>query len=111
VAACGRAQAPLEVSRERRQGVDAAVLILEQAVRKAGSVDTERLRAALAELDSETPIGRYRVEAGGIQTEARPAVVQILAGRREIVWTEALATAKWRLPYPRWDERKAFAAQ
>jgi branched-chain amino acid transport system substrate-binding protein len=89
----------------------AAVLILEEAVRKAGSVDTERLRAALAELDSETPIGRYRVDAGGIQTAAKPAVVQILAGRREIVWPEALATAKWRLPYPRWDERQARAAQ
>lgn len=89
----------------------AAVLILEQAVRKAGSVDTERLRAALAELDSETSIGRYRVDADGIQVAAKPAVVQILAGRREIVWPEALATAKWRLPYPRWDERQSRATQ
>jgi branched-chain amino acid transport system substrate-binding protein len=89
----------------------AAVLILEEAVRKAGSVDTERLRVALTELDSETPIGRYRVDAGGMQTAAKPAVVQIRAGRREIVWPEALATAKWRLPYPRWDERQMRAAQ
>jgi len=89
----------------------AAILILDEAVRKAGSVETERLRVALAAMDSETPIGRYRVDAGGIQTAAKPAVVQILAGRREIVWPEALATAKWRLPYPRWDERQAHAAQ
>jgi branched-chain amino acid transport system substrate-binding protein len=89
----------------------AAVLILEEAVRKAGSVEAERLRAALAGLDTETPIGRYRVDAGGVQAAARPAVVQIVAGRREIVWPEALATAKWRLPYPRWDERQARAAQ
>jgi hypothetical protein len=51
------------------------------------------------------------VDAGGVQAAARPAVVQIVAGRREIVWPEALATAKWRLPYPRWDERQARAAQ
>lgn len=89
----------------------AAVLILEEAVRKAGSVEAERLRAALAELDSETPIGRYRVDPGGLQIAAQPAVVQILAGRREIVWPDALATAKWRLPFPRWDERQARAAQ
>ncbi len=89
----------------------AAVLILEEGVRRAGSVEGERLRAALAELDTETPIGRYRVGPGGIQAAATPAVVQILAGRREIVWPEALATAKWRLPYPRWDERQARAAQ
>lgn len=89
----------------------AAVLILEEGVRKAGSVETERLRAALAGLDAETPIGRYRVDPGGVQLAAKPAVVQILAGRREIVWPEALATAKWRLPYPRWDERQAHAAR
>ena len=89
----------------------AAVLILEEAVRKAGSVEAERLRAALAELDSETPIGRYRVDPGGMQIAAQPAVVQILAGRREIVWPDALATAKWRLPFPRWDERQARAAR
>ncbi len=83
----------------------AAALILEEGVRKAGSVESEALRSALAELDTETPIGRFRVNAGGIQVAAKPVVVQIVAGRREIVWPEALATAKWRLPYPRWDER------
>jgi branched-chain amino acid transport system substrate-binding protein len=83
----------------------AAAMILEEGVRKAGSVETEALRVALAGLDTETPIGRFRVNAGGIQVAARPVVVQIVAGRREIVWPEALATAKWRLPYPRWDER------
>ncbi len=88
-----------------------AAMILAQGVRKAGSVDAERLRTALAELETETPIGRYRVDAGGIQVATKPVVVQILAGRREIVWPEALATSKWRLPYPRWDERQARAAQ
>jgi branched-chain amino acid transport system substrate-binding protein len=83
----------------------AAAMILEEGVRKAGSVETEALRGALAALHTETPIGRFRVDGGGIQVAARPVVVQIVAGRREIVWPEALATAKWRLPYPRWDQR------
>jgi len=65
----------------------------------------------LAALDTETPIGAYRVDASGAQAAAKPAVVQIVAGRREIVWPESLATAKWQLPYPRWDERKALAPQ
>jgi hypothetical protein len=46
-----------------------------------------------------------------MQVGVKPAVVQIQRGRREIVWPEALATAKWRLPYPRWDERQDRAAQ
>jgi branched-chain amino acid transport system substrate-binding protein len=89
----------------------AAALVLEAGVRKAGGVETERLRAALSALELETPIGLYRVDADGVQVGAKPAVVQILGGRREIVWPEALATAKWRLPYPRWDERQDRAAQ
>jgi branched-chain amino acid transport system substrate-binding protein len=89
----------------------AAALVLEAGVRKAQGVETERLRAALSALELETPIGPYRVDANGAQVGAKPAVVQILGGRREIVWPEALATAKWHLPYPRWDERPHRAAQ
>jgi len=88
-----------------------AALVVEAGIRKAEGVDTERLRAALSTLELETPIGRYRVDANGAQVGAKPAVVQILGGRREIVWPEALATAKWRLPYPRWDERQNRGAQ
>jgi branched-chain amino acid transport system substrate-binding protein len=89
----------------------AAALVLEAGVRKAQGVETERLRAALSALELETPIGRFRVDVDGAQVGAKPAVVQILGGRREIVWPKALATAKWRLPYPRWDERQDRAAQ
>ena len=88
-----------------------AALVLEEAVRKAGGLEQEGLREALAALDTETPLGRYRVDAMGAQVGARPAVVQILDGRRELVWPPALATAQWRLPYPRWDERRVHATQ
>jgi branched-chain amino acid transport system substrate-binding protein len=88
-----------------------AMLVLEAGVRGAQGVDAEKLRAALSALELETPIGTYRVDASGAQVGVRPAVVQIQRGRREIVWPERLATAKWRLPYPRWDERTDRAAQ
>ena len=88
-----------------------AALVLEEGVLKAGVLDQERLREALAALETETPIGRYRVDGAGEQLAARPAVLQVIAGRREVVWPQALATAQWRLPYPRWDERQAHAAQ
>jgi branched-chain amino acid transport system substrate-binding protein len=88
-----------------------AALVLEAGVRAAGGLEQERLRAALAALETETPIGRYRVGRGGVQLGATPAVVQIQRGRAEIVWPRALATAQLRLPYPRWDERQVHAAQ
>jgi branched-chain amino acid transport system substrate-binding protein len=88
-----------------------AMLVLEGGLRKAQGTDTERLRAALSTLELDTPIGPYRVDENGAQVGTKPAVVQIQRGRREIVWPERLATAKWRLPYPRWDERPDGAAQ
>jgi branched-chain amino acid transport system substrate-binding protein len=88
-----------------------AALVLEAAVRAAGTLDQERLREALAALEADTPIGRYRVGEGGVQVGIKPAVVQILQGRREVVWPPSLATAQWQLPYPRWDERQVHATQ
>jgi len=83
----------------------AAAKVLEEAVRRAGGADQEKLREALAALETETPLGPYRVERSGQQAAARPLLLQVQRGRREIVWPEALATAKLR-PYPAWETRK-----
>jgi branched-chain amino acid transport system substrate-binding protein len=83
----------------------AAAKILEEGVRRAGSLEQEKLREALAALETETPLGGYKVERSGAQAAARPLLVQILKGRREIVWPEALATAKLQ-PYAGWEARK-----
>lgn len=85
----------------------AAARVLEQAVRRAATLDQDKLRAGLAALRTETPLGSYEVDpASGVQRGAKVAVVQIQRGRREIVWPPGLATAKWQLPYPRWETRK-----
>lgn len=84
----------------------AAGKVLEEAVKRAGSLDQERLRETLATLKTETVLGGYRLDASsGAQLGARPALMQILRGRREVVWPDALATAMWRLPYPGWGQR------
>jgi len=85
--------------------------VLEAAVRRAGSVASERLRAALASLDMETPLGRYRVDPEtGRQIAARAVLVEILKGRRQVIWPSSLATAAAVLPYPRWDQRTLITA-
>jgi branched-chain amino acid transport system substrate-binding protein len=83
----------------------AAGKVLEEAVRRAGSLDQEKLREALAILETETPLGAYKVDKFGAQTAARPLLLQILRGRRQIVWPEALATAKGQ-PFPGWESRR-----
>ncbi|MSQ49538.1 MAG: hypothetical protein EXR30_04015 [Betaproteobacteria bacterium] len=83
----------------------AAAKVLEEAVRRTGSLETEKLREVLAALETATPLGGYKVERSGAQVAARPLLVQIIKGRREIVWPEVLATAKLQ-PYPAWQARK-----
>ena len=83
----------------------AAAKVLEQAVRRAGSLDQEKLREVLAALETETPLGPYKVDRSGAQLAARPLLLQIVRGRRVIIWPEAYATAKWQ-PYPAWEARK-----
>ncbi len=83
----------------------AAAKVLEEAVRRAGSFDQEKIREALAALETETPLGAYKVARTGAQLAARPLLEQIVRGRREIVWPEAYATAKLQ-PYPAWEARR-----
>jgi branched-chain amino acid transport system substrate-binding protein len=72
--------------------------VLAAAVRNAGNLDHERLRAALAELELPTVLGVYRVAPeNGAQIGFKPAVVQIRRGRPE--------PGTPLLPYPQWNER------
>ncbi len=85
--------------------------VLAAGVRRAASLDQERLRAALAQLETETPLGRYRVEPeSGRQLAAQTVLVQILKGQPQIIWPAPLATASAALPYPRWDQRTLMTA-
>jgi len=86
----------------------AAARILEEAVRRAGTLDQEKLRSELQRLEIETPLGAHKTDKDGLQVAARPVVTQIQRGRRQVVWPQALATAKWVLPYAAWEERKAL---
>ncbi|MGQ0655259.1 MAG: ABC transporter substrate-binding protein [Betaproteobacteria bacterium] len=73
----------------------AAATVLAEAVRRAGSLEQEKLRAMLSTMEADTVLGRYRVDpASGEQALIRPAVTQIVKGRAEIVWPASLRTAE-----------------
>lgn len=76
----------------------AAGQILEAAVRKARSLDRDKLRDTLRALDTMTVLGRYGVDRDGRQVRHFAVTVQWQNGRKEIVAPDELATAKplWR---------------
>lgn len=81
--------------------------VLEAAVVRAGSFEQEAVRTALLNLQIETPLGAYRVGPDGEQVGAQPFLVQILKGRREVIWPEAYRSAAPVLPMPEWSRRGA----
>lgn len=84
----------------------AAGKVIEAAVAKAGSLEQEKLRTAFASLETPTVLGAYKVSPDGSQLAATAFLVQILKGRREVIWPEAYRSAAPVLPAPEWNRRK-----
>lgn len=81
--------------------------VLAAAVARAGSVEGDKLRAALGELQLDTLLGRYRIDpASGAQLGMKPAVMQIVVGREQPVWPDELAAGRRLAPFVAWAERK-----
>ena len=76
-----------------------AVVVLEAAVKKAGSFDQEKLREVLTTMKMDTIMGKHEVDPKtGMQLGIRGLLVQVQNGKREIVWPEDLKTADAKLP-------------
>lgn len=78
--------------------------VFEAAVKKAGEFNNEKLRDALATIDVTTVIGKYHVNAQGLNSH-EGLTFQIQEGKRVIVYPPKLAEAKPRLPMPAWKDR------
>jgi branched-chain amino acid transport system substrate-binding protein len=80
--------------------------VLEAAVKKAGSIDTEKVREVLTTLKLGTVMGKHEVDPKTyMQIGVRGLVVQVQNGKREVVWPEEFKTAEPKLPIPTWDKR------
>ena len=85
-----------------------AASVLGEAVRRAGSLDSEKLRATLAGMQTETLLGTYRVDASGQQIGIVPAVAQIQRGKPRVVWPAEAQSAAPMQPYLPWNERQVL---
>ncbi|MGI8424888.1 MAG: amino acid ABC transporter substrate-binding protein [Chloroflexota bacterium] len=80
--------------------------ILEAAVKKANSLDKEKLRDALSTLETTTILpGKYKVDDTGAQTGHIPVTIQWQGKDKLIVSPDNVATGKAKLPMPEWRGR------
>lgn len=79
--------------------------LLVEAIRRAGSLESEKLREALLKLQTKTIMGTYKVGEDGFQLGMLSAMFQWQDGKKVIVWPDELVTGKARFPAPPWSQR------
>ena len=79
--------------------------LLHESIRRAGSLDPEKVRSVLVKLEMNTVFGPFRVDAGGFQVGHKSLLVQWQDGKKAIVAPEELAADKPRIPTPEWSKR------
>jgi branched-chain amino acid transport system substrate-binding protein len=83
-----------------------AMEVLEAAVKKAGSLDQDKIAAAIATMELDTVYGKFKVDERGVQLGYVSALLQWQHGKQVVVWPETAALGKAMLPMPPWSERK-----
>ncbi len=86
-------------------GAYAGCLILVRAIKRAGSLDGDRIREAILKMDLTTAYGAFRVDQDGFQISHKMLTFQWQDGKKVIVWPEGLAQGKPRFPMPPWNQR------
>jgi branched-chain amino acid transport system substrate-binding protein len=79
--------------------------ILLEAIRRAGSLDSGKLRDAILKMDYNTVFGGFRVDRDGVQIAHKRLLFQWQDGKKVVVWPEELAPGKLRFPTPPWGQR------
>jgi branched-chain amino acid transport system substrate-binding protein len=92
----------------------ASAYVLKDALERAASTDSAKLREALAETDLTaekgnilpTKGGRIQFDQKGENKNIIMMVGQILNQKREIIWPTAYKTGDPLFPIPKWSERR-----
>ncbi len=80
--------------------------VLMEAIRRAGSLDSEKVRAAILKMDLNTVFGAFKVDPDGFQIAHKMVIFQWQDGKKVIVWPDELAPGKPRFPTPPWSQRQ-----
>jgi branched-chain amino acid transport system substrate-binding protein len=82
----------------------ACVQVVGDAIRRAGSLDPEKIREAMASTNLMTVVGPVRFRPDGT-SPVRVIIVQWQGGRQELVWPREFATASFVYPAPPFRSR------
>jgi len=84
----------------------ASMQVLEAAVKQVGSLDQDKLAAAVSKLKLDTVYGRFEVDPRGVQIGFTSALLQWQKGKQVLVWPDDVAKGNPILPTPPWSQRQ-----
>src|SRR4030095_10858146 len=76
-----------------------------ETARRAGSVDSDKLRDAVLKLRTKTILGDFAVDERGFQVAHKAVTTQWQDGKQVIMWPDEIAAGKPRFPTPPWSAR------
>ncbi len=83
----------------------AGCVVYLEAVKRAGTLDADKVRETLLKLETKTMFGEYKVDADGFQTAHKMVMFQWQDGKKVTIWPDELANGKVRFPMPPWNQR------
>ena len=83
----------------------AGCVIYLEAVKRAGTLDADKVRDVLLKLETKTAFGDFKVDQEGVQTAHKMGLTQWQDGKKVMVWPDELAAGKPRFPTPPWNQR------
>ena len=76
-----------------------------EAVRRAGTTDSDKLRDVLLALKTTTVLGDFAIDERGFQMGQKAVTIQWQAGKRVVVSPDEMVTGKLWFPTPLWNTR------
>ncbi len=98
---------------KKRYGVDpnyhagqsyASMQVFGEAVKRAGSIDRDKVWRTMRTMSTTTIIGPWKVDDTNMNNH-EGLTFQILDGQRKIVWPKKISEVPYKLPMPKWKER------
>ena len=83
----------------------ASIQVLAAAIEKAGTLDTTKIRNALAAIDTTTVVGKVKFRPNGTVIDTCSATVQWQGGKQKLVWPNEFKEASLIYPTPPWNNR------
>jgi len=83
----------------------AGCLLYAEGVKRAASLEADKVREQLLKLEMRTMFGDYKVDGDGFQTAHKMVTFQWQKEKKVVVWPDDLAQGKIIFPTPPWAQR------